>query len=136
MNCEIEERGLAPARMLRWLLVGLFWGAVTFAVTMALIPHPPALPGQPSDKVAHMIAFATLTLLWALAYPTTSLMIILAALTVLGGVIELVQGTGFVKREASLADWCADVLATVLALVFVIIVRAVRSHFAHRRTTA
>ena len=45
----------------------LFWGAALFALIMALDPHPPSFPGEPSDKVEHMIAFAVLAALGAAA---------------------------------------------------------------------
>jgi len=46
---------------------GLFWTAAAFALVMAIVPHPPELPGQPSDKVQHIVAFATLALLGSFA---------------------------------------------------------------------
>lgn len=107
--------------------MALFWGALIFALVMALIPQPPPVPGSPSDKVLHMLAFASLTVLWALAYPGTSLLVILIALTALGGLIELVQGTALINREASLADWCADVLAILTVLIGFALLRAVCS---------
>ena len=45
-----------------------FCGAVLFAMVMASLPQPPQIPGQPSDKVQHIFAFAVLTLLAVLAY--------------------------------------------------------------------
>ena len=51
-----------PARRL------LFWAGAFFAFVMAVLPQPPELPGAPSDKVQHMLAFATLGLLAAWAY--------------------------------------------------------------------
>ena len=32
----------------------LFWGALGFAFVMASLPQPPAIPGDPSDKVLHV----------------------------------------------------------------------------------
>jgi hypothetical protein len=55
--------------------------------------------------------------LWALAYPDTSLLVIFIALTALGGLIELVQGTALINREASLADWGADILGVLAVLI-------------------
>ena len=43
----------------------LFWAAAIFALVMAVLPHPPELPGDPSDKLQHVAAFATLGLLGA-----------------------------------------------------------------------
>jgi hypothetical protein len=127
LSSEPKEPAGKPARLLRWALMALFWGALIFALTMALIPQPPPLPGAPSDKSLHMLAFASLTVLWALAYPGTSLLVILIALTALGGLIELVQGTALINREASRADWCADILAIFTVLIGFALLRAVRS---------
>lgn len=127
MSSEPDEPADKPARLLRWALMALFWGALIFALIMALIPQPPPVPGAPSDKFLHMLAFASLTVLWALAYPGTSLLVILIALTALGGLIELVQGTALINREASLADWCADILAILTVLIGFALLRAVRS---------
>lgn len=49
----------------------VFFGAVLFAVIMASLPQPPQVPGQPSDKVQHIMAFAVLTVLARLAYTAT-----------------------------------------------------------------
>lgn len=122
----VEEGVRSRPQLLRWLLIAMFWGALIFAVTMALIPKPPRVPGAPLDKVLHVLAFATLTTLWALAYPGTALFIILVALAALGGLIELVQGTAPINREASLADWCADILAILCVVIVFALVRAVR----------
>ena len=42
---------------MRNLAVILFWASVLVAVTFALLPHPPRVPGEPSDKIQHIIAF-------------------------------------------------------------------------------
>lgn len=127
MNNEPKQRVRKYGRLLRWLLTPLFWGALIFALVMALLPEPPALPGTPSDKLLHMLAFATLTMLWVLTYPNTPLAVILIVLATLGGLIELVQGTTLINREASLADWLADILAIVIVLGCFAFARAVRS---------
>ena len=38
----------------------LFWGALAFAFVMASLPQPPAIPGDPGDKVLHVLAFLVL----------------------------------------------------------------------------
>lgn len=126
MSCEQEVRVRKPRWVLRWLLMALFWGALIFAIIMALIPQPPPLPLEASDKFLHMLAFGTLTMLCVMAYPNASLIIVLFALTALGGVIELVQGTAIVSRQASLADWWADVLAILPVVIGFALFRAVR----------
>ncbi len=48
----------------------LLAAATIFAVTMALLPHPPNVV-EVGDKYQHMAAFGTLTILYALAFPAT-----------------------------------------------------------------
>src|SRR5437762_6087622 len=62
----------------------LFWAAAIFAFVMAVLPHPPELPGAPSDKIQHMAAFATLGLLGAWAYAETALLLLLIGLSLFG----------------------------------------------------
>jgi peptidoglycan/LPS O-acetylase OafA/YrhL len=86
----------------------VFFGAVLFAMVMASLPHPPQIPGQPSDKVQHIIAFAVLTLLARLAYPEAKRWRLFASLAVLGALIELVQTVPALHRDPSVLDWLAD----------------------------
>jgi VanZ family protein len=102
-----------PARRL------LFWAAATFAFVMAVVPHPPELPGEPNDKIQHMVAFATLGLLGAWAYARTPLPQLLAALSLYGAVIELVQAIPALHRDSDVKDWIADTLAAGVVLLFV-----------------
>ena len=44
----------------------IFWAAACFAFVMAVVPHPPEMPGEPNDKVQHIVAFATLAAAWQL----------------------------------------------------------------------
>lgn len=66
----------SPLHRLAWLL---FWSAAAFALVMAWLQQPVAVPGDPSDKLRHIIAFAVLALLAALAYPRVRLLTVLAA---------------------------------------------------------
>lgn len=94
----------------------LFWGAALFAFVMAVLPHPPELPGEPSDKVQHVAAFATLGLLGAWAYARKPLLLLLAGLSLFGAVIEVVQSIPSLHRDADVKDWVADTLACGLVL--------------------
>ena len=102
------------------LLAAAFWTAALFAFVMALLPKPPQLPGSPTDKVQHIIAFATLAILASAAYPRLRWWRILAGLAAFGAVIEICQAIPMLNRTASWADWIADcaAVATVLALRF------------------
>ena len=87
---------------------------------MAILPHPPQVPGEPNDKVEHMIAFATLAALGSFAYPRMALLRLLAALSLFGALIEVVQAIPALQRDSDVKDWIADTaaVAVVLGLVW------------------
>jgi hypothetical protein len=92
-----------------------FWLAIVFSFVMAVLPHPPALPGEPPDKVQHIIAFSVLAALGAIAYPATSLLRLLAGLAVFGAAIELAQAIPALNRSSEFMDLVADVVAATVA---------------------
>ncbi len=106
-----------------------FWrvtlgAAVAFAVTMALLPKPPELPIDGlSDKWEHMLAFATLALLAALAYPAIAPVRIGERLSFLGALIEIAQSIPALNRDCDIRDWIADTFAIVVVLSLVALVR-------------
>jgi VanZ family protein len=104
--------GMIPVRLRRLL----FWAAATFAFVMAVLPHPPELPGAPSDKIQHVAAFATLGLLAAWAYMRSPLLRLLAGLSLFGALIEIVQTIPVLHRDADVIDWIADTIACGLVL--------------------
>ena len=95
----------------------LFWAAGLFALVMALIPHGVRLPGDPSDRVQHALAFGTLGLLGAIAYPRVSAVRLIAALAVFGAFIEIAQAIPALHRDSDIVDWLTDVVACVVAVV-------------------
>jgi VanZ family protein len=99
-----------------WLPRLLFWSAAAFAFVMAVLPHPPQVPGSPSDKVQHVIAFVTLGLLGAWAYPRSGWAPLLAGLSLFGALIELVQAIPALHRDSDVVDWVADTVACAAAL--------------------
>lgn len=86
---------------------------------MAVLPHPPRLPGDPSDKVLHVTAFATLGFLGAFAYPAASLLRLLVPLSLFGALIEAVQAIPALNRDSDVVDWIADTLAAGVALLLI-----------------
>ena len=106
----------SPHRLRIRLIRLVFAGAVLFAMVMASLTQPPQIPGQPSDKVQHIIAFAVLTLLARLAYPATRPWVLFAGLATLGALIEAVQAVPALRRNASLLDWLADCGAVAITL--------------------
>lgn len=98
--------------------------AVVFAVTMALLPKPPHMPiDQYGDKFGHMLAFATMTLLAALSFPTARLFRIGERLSFLGAMIEVLQAIPSLHRDCDIRDWIADTLAITVVLLIVWIAR-------------
>jgi len=102
----------------------MFWAAACFAFIMAIVPHPPELPGAPNDKVQHIVAFATLALLGSFAYPRTTLLKLVAGLSLFGALIEVVQAIPALHRDSDVLDWIADTIAVAIVLLFV---RAIRT---------
>jgi hypothetical protein len=94
----------------------LFWAAALFAFVMAVLPHPPELPGHPSDKVQHIAAFAVLGLLGSLAYPRLAHRRILIGLSLFGALIEIVQSIPALHRDSDPLDWLADTIACAMVL--------------------
>lgn len=92
----------------------LFWIALIFAFVMATLPKPPHLPVN--DKTQHMLAFLTLALLAATAYPRARLFGIAALLAGFGALIEFVQLIPGLNRSADPLDWLADVAALLVGL--------------------
>jgi VanZ family protein len=111
-----------------------FWAAAVLSLFMAELPKPPALPGDPSDKVQHIFAFATLAALAAAAYPRTRLIAILVGLSAFGGAIEIFQMNPMVSRDASWWDWIADTVAAGAMLLFVHRLRTKRRSEAPEQT--
>ncbi len=96
-----------------------FWVALVFAFVMALPPQPPHLPGNPSDKVQHILAFATLAALVSIAYRSVALLRLLAYLSAFGALIEVFQAFPALNRDSDPIDWIADTFAAALVLAAV-----------------
>ena len=85
-----------------------FWAAAAFALVMALIPQPVYIPGDPGDKVLHMLAFATLAMLALIGWPRGSLLRIWLGLVAFGAGIEVLQAIPALNRDAQWLDLLAD----------------------------
>jgi hypothetical protein len=97
----------------------LFWAAALFAFVMAVLPHPPQIPGNPNDKLQHVTAFVTLSLLGSFAYPAMPLIVLLVRLSIFGAAIEVVQAIPVLHRDSDFWDWVADTAAVIVALLIV-----------------
>lgn len=99
----------------------LFWCALLFAFTMAVLPIPPKLPMDSlGDKFEHMLAFAVLAGLGAVAYREMSLFRLGERLSFLGAAIEVIQSIPSLHRDCDILDWVTDTIAVgmVLGLVW------------------
>jgi VanZ family protein len=90
---------------------------------MAVLPHPPEVPGHPNDKLQHIAAFVTLSLLGSFAYPTMALVALGLRLSLFGAFIELVQAIPALHRDSDIMDWLADTVAVAIVLLFVALLR-------------
>ena len=108
-----------------WLLIVrlFFWIAIAFAVTMALVPKPPAVMGDIGDKYQHMVAFATLTVLASAAYPAAPPLRVAERLSFVGALIEVLQSIPALHRDCQIMDWVADTGAILATLAVVMIAR-------------
>lgn len=93
-----------------------FMVAAIFAFVMAVMPHPPSVPGEPPDKVLHALAFGTLGALSAFGFPRQSIFRLFLALTAAGAAIEVIQAIPMLNRDSELADLLVDMAAALAAL--------------------
>ncbi len=94
-----------------------FAAAVVAVLVMALLPAPPKLPTDPSDKVQHLLAFAVLSLLALAAFRQTPWLAIGLGLSAFGGLIELLQLIPPLHRDSDLIDWLVDTGAVAAVLL-------------------
>jgi VanZ family protein len=102
-----------------WTLRLAFWAAWTFSLVMAVLPHPPEVPGHPSDKLQHIAAFITLSLLGSWAYPRIKPLKLLLLLSLFGAFIEVLQAIPALNRDSDLLDWVADTIAVAVTLALI-----------------
>ena len=103
-----------------------FWATVVYVLVMALLPHPPRIPGDPDDKVLHIIAFLTLGALGRMTYSGASTWALVTGLSLFGAVIELLQAFPALNRDSDPIDWIADTLAAGVAVLAVTRLRRAR----------
>lgn len=101
----------------------ILFAAIAFAVTMALLPHPPHTPFEHHDKFQHMGAFTTLAALAAWSYPDAPIFRIGERLSFLGALIEVLQAMPSIHRDCDIRDWIADTLAIAVVLSLIALYR-------------
>jgi VanZ family protein len=90
-----------------------------FAFVMALLPHPPEIPGESGDKIQHMMAFFTLAALAASGWRDRRVVWLFVGLAGFGAAIELFQAIPALHRDAEFGDWLADMAAAAAGLSLV-----------------
>ena len=121
MNGPAQAERMIRSTALLCLVQTGFWAALVFTLVSAFAPAGHTFAVLPWDKAQHFLAFYVLTVFAAAACPKCSLIVIGAALSGLGGLIELVQALPFVARDADVFDWVADTTAILAALLPVVI---------------
>jgi hypothetical protein len=107
----------------RWL----FAVALLGTLIAALLPGSQAPDLGAGDKINHIVAFVTLAVIAAAAWPRARLWQIGGVLSAFGGAIEGLQALPAIARDAEWADWVADTTAVVVALVVVAAIRWLRA---------
>ena len=106
------------------ILRTIFWIAIVLSFLAAINPQPPQLPGQPNDKVQHIMAFLMLGALAFFAFPRVGPVILLAWLSAFGAFIEFVQMIPALHRDGDILDWIADTGAAAVILTALHLLRA------------
>src|SRR4051794_16269422 len=112
---------------MRSLFLTAFAAALLLTLVMAWLPHPPVVPLHEDDKLWHVIAFVTLSVLAGLAFPAAALARIGERLSFLGAVIEVVQSMPALHRDCDIKDWIADTAAIAVTLAIVAGIRRLRA---------
>jgi len=115
---------------LRPLWPAAFWCCAFAVLVLALVPEREPATAEGLDKVHHVIAFSTMALLAALAWPArwhTSV----PALFAYGWTIEVLQAFT-ATRTADAEDVAADAAGLVLAWVIVQGIRRIRTRRSKR----
>ncbi len=115
-NLPPPRKGIWEKAWLHLLLAFAFWSALLFAFVMAIMATPGPLQPSVNDKVNHILAFAVLSVLAAIAYPRANLIKIFVGLVIFGAMIELVQAIPALKRDADLMDLLADAISSGICL--------------------
>ena len=105
------------------ILRAIFWIAIVLSFLAAINPQPPQLPGQPNDKVQHIMAFLMLGALAFFAFPRTSPLKLLIGLSAFGALIEFTQMIPALHRDGDIMDWIADTAAAAVILTVLHLLR-------------
>lgn len=105
----------APGPMMTMLRLG-FIATMIAAFSIAISPLAVDTGIDNGDKIAHVLAFYSLTVFAAISFPRTSPLAIAVGMSAYGALIEVVQGLPLIGRDRDIADWIADTAAVLAAL--------------------
>lgn len=105
---------ITPQFIARRIAIAVFWTALAFTFICAVLPAERLHLGD-KDKVEHVLAFFTLTIMATAAYPRRALAVTAILLFGFGVLIEVVQALPFVNRMSDFADLFADGAAILAA---------------------
>lgn len=91
-----------------------FWLAFVFSSVMAVIARPPQLAAEEGDKIWHILAFLTLTVLAQIGFRGTPRWRIAERLCLFGAVIEVVQSIPALNRSCDIRDLIADAMVVLI----------------------
>jgi VanZ family protein len=104
-----------------WIAGG--WAILAGIVYLSLIPSPPSVDFESSDKVGHLLSYGVLMAWFALLYPARKPALAIAFIA-LGIALEFAQGaTGY--RTYEVADMAANSLGVLLGWAGAVLVRRV-----------
>jgi hypothetical protein len=96
--------------------VPFFWAMIAVVYALAVMPSSQAPDLGAGDKINHIAAFLTLTLMGRAAYRAQPGWRLGVGLSLFGALIELTQSIPILRRDASAWDWAADSAAICVAL--------------------
>ena len=98
-------------------------GATSLAVLVLAVLPSLSIPGNPDDKLLHIVAFAVLALLAAGAFPRTRLRSLWIWLVGFAAAIEMIQLLMQQGREADWSDLMVGMSAATVVLFLVHLIR-------------
>jgi hypothetical protein len=115
LGCQKEQpmmTRIAPTDTYRAATRLLFLAALAAVLLLALLPVQKLKEfglgfGFGSDKLNHAAAFAVLAVLGHFGWPKR-IVALIALLTILGILIEALQGLPLIARDLDILDWVAD----------------------------
>ena len=95
----------------------LFWPLLGVILALSLMPAEDAPAVFADDKLNHILAFFTLSMMARWLWPRINFALLFVFLTAFGGAIELLQLAMGFGRDADWMDFAADIVAIALGML-------------------